>query len=101
MAAAKEAAALERGVAAALERLGPMLEATKANVEKRAALTYEELQAELAEAEQVGALPCRPTQTGNFSGRKRQPPVDSSARLPCGCILAQVQDRIWFMMRPS
>lgn len=36
-----------------LEALNSVLEATKAQVEKRAALTFEELQAELAEAEEV------------------------------------------------
>lgn len=36
-----------------LEALAAVVEATKAQVEKRAALTFEELQAELAEAEEV------------------------------------------------
>lgn len=37
-----------------LEALAGVAEATRAQVEKRAALSFEELQAELAEAEEVG-----------------------------------------------
>ncbi len=39
-----------------LETLAAVVEATKAQVEKRAALTFEEHQAELAEAEEVREL---------------------------------------------
>jgi splicing factor 3A subunit 3 len=52
-AAAKEAAGLESQVGRLLEALAGVVEATKAQVEKRAALTFEEHQAELAEAEQA------------------------------------------------
>lgn len=55
-AAAKEAAGLEAQVARLLEALSSVVETTKAQVEKRAALTFEEHQAELAEAEEVRSL---------------------------------------------
>ena len=41
-----------------LEALAGVAEATRAQVEKRAALSFEELQAELAEAEEVAAQLC-------------------------------------------
>ena len=68
-AAAKEAAGLEAQVARLLEALSAVLEATKAQVEKRAALTFEEHQAELAEAEEVGVA----TRSGLPRARCEQP----------------------------
>jgi splicing factor 3A subunit 3 len=53
VAAAKEAAKLESQVGRLLEGLAAVAEATRAQVEKRAALSFEELQAELAEAEEA------------------------------------------------
>ena len=51
--AAREAAAAEARAGRLLELLGPVLEDTKANIEKKAARTYEEMQAELNEADLV------------------------------------------------
>ena len=51
--AAREVALLEAKVRRLLELLGTVLEDTKANIEKKLARTYEELQAELNEADQV------------------------------------------------
>lgn len=55
--AAREAAFAEARVARLLELLGPVLEDTKSNIEKKQARTYEEMQAELTEADQVLLLP--------------------------------------------
>lgn len=55
--AAREAAAAEARVAGLLQLLGPVLEDTKAAIEKKQARTYEEMQLELTEADQVP--PCR------------------------------------------
>jgi hypothetical protein len=49
-----EALSLRAQVGRLLEGLAAVAEATRAQVEKRAALSFEELQAELAEAEEVG-----------------------------------------------
>lgn len=51
--AARAAALEEARVIRLLEVLGPVLEDTKANIEKKQARTYEEMQAELNEADQV------------------------------------------------
>ncbi|KAK9815071.1 hypothetical protein WJX73_006772 [Symbiochloris irregularis] len=56
-AAAKEAALLEAKVAAIMGELPTVIADTRANVEKKQALTYEELQAEAAEAEADAAGP--------------------------------------------
>jgi len=49
----RQVALLEAQIPRLLELLGTVLEDTKANVEKKLARTYEELQAELNEADQV------------------------------------------------
>ncbi len=49
-------ALLEAKVRRLLELLGTVLEDTKANIEKKLARTYEELQAELNEADQVQSV---------------------------------------------
>jgi len=49
----RQVALLEAQIRRLLELLGTVLEDTKANVEKKLARTYEELQAELNEADQV------------------------------------------------
>ena len=60
--AARLAALQEARVIRLLEVLGPVLEDTKANIEKKQARTYEEMQAELNEADQVHhPLPFAPT----------------------------------------
>ena len=51
--AGRQVALLEAKVRRLLELLGTVLEDTKANIEKKLARTYEELQAELDEADQV------------------------------------------------
>lgn len=55
--AARGAAAAEARVVRLLELLGPVLEDTKTNIEKKQARTYEEMQAELNEADQVRSPP--------------------------------------------
>lgn len=54
--AGREVALLEAKVRRLLELLGTVLEDTKANIEKKLARTYEELQAELNEADQVQSV---------------------------------------------
>ena len=49
----RQVALLEATIRRLLELLGTVLEDTKANIEKKLARTYEELQAELNEADQV------------------------------------------------
>lgn len=51
--AAREAAALEGRVALMVRMLATVVDETVANVEKKQARTYDELQAELEEAEEV------------------------------------------------
>ena len=60
--AAREVALLEAKVRRLLELLGTVLEDTKANVEKKLARTYEEMQAELNEADQVLVIARRENQ---------------------------------------
>ena len=49
----RQVALLEASIRRLLELLGTILEDTKANIEKKLARTYEELQAELNEADQA------------------------------------------------
>jgi len=53
-------------VAALREALGSVVEDTLANVEKKQARTYEELQAEQAEADEVRRPPRAPALSGCF-----------------------------------
>ena len=55
--AARGVALAEARVVRLLEVLGPVLADTKANIEKKQARTYEEMQAELNEADQVPIPP--------------------------------------------